>query len=59
MSKGETVLNFGTGKVNREGEVPHSETLRAAGAEVTDYDFSGNRTEGVHDLGGWGGGMTY
>lgn len=49
MQDGDTVLNFGAGKVNRDGVVPHSEVLRAMGARVTDYDFPGNQADGVHD----------
>ena len=49
MQDGDPVLNFGAGEVNQDGVVRHSRTRRAEGADVTDYDFPGNRAEGVHD----------
>ena len=49
MQDGDTVLNLRACKINRKGVSPHSETLRAEGAEVTDYDFPWSRTEGVHN----------
>ena len=49
LKPGEEVLNYGAGKVDKEGAIPHSEALTEAGAKVTNYDFPKNMTEGVHD----------
>jgi len=47
--KGDTVLNYGAGKVNKQGRIRHSDTIEGAGGRVTNYDFPENATKGIHD----------
>jgi len=43
LRPGETILNFGAGKPNpRTGLYDHSELLRRAGGDVSEYDFGRN-----------------
>lgn len=43
------ILNFGSGKVNADGRIPHADMLTEANGIVTNYDFPENYTKGVHD----------
>ncbi len=47
MRKGDTVLNYGAGKVNAEGRIPHADMLTEAGGRVFSYDFY--HTSPMHD----------
>jgi len=49
VGAGSEVLNYGAGKVDNAGVIPHSETLSEAGANVTNHDLPANQTTGVHD----------
>ena len=49
IARGDTVLNYGSGRVNKEGRIPHSDIVEEAGGLVINYDFPENIREGVHD----------
>jgi hypothetical protein len=45
VKPGETVLNFGAGKPEKEsGKYAHSELVKSKGAKVSEYDFGANST---------------
>lgn len=45
LAPGEKILNFGAGVPDKQtGKYLHSETLRAAGGDVKEYDFGRNQT---------------
>jgi len=50
LREGETVLNYGAGRTNKGGRIPHSDYITESGGKVTNYDFGTNVTPDVHDL---------
>jgi len=48
-SSGDRILDYGAGKPNEDGQLPHLDQLRKLGAQVTAYDFGENLDPDAHD----------
>jgi hypothetical protein len=46
---GESILDYGAGKANAEGVLPHTKMLQDLGHDVTAHDFGTNVVHGLHD----------